>query len=306
MTEYTELQVEINPLWVELVSEILIEKIGCQGVVMEETNYKDEKIISTTQNIVKGYLWNDEQKPVEIEKIKNILQEERQKLIKSDIPEVSTGNWNITLKNVNDEDWAHSWKKFWHPMKIGNKIVICPSWEEYKAKENEIIIELDPGSAFGTGTHPTTRLCIIALEKYMKENDTIADVGTGSGILAVSAAKLGAKSIVGVDNDLSVIKVAEENAEKNNCLNKCTFYEGSARDVKGQYDIVVSNILAEIIVSIMNDLTKLVKSGGKLILSGIITQKADIVKQAAEQAGFRTVETMTEEEWVAIILERAA
>lgn len=304
MTEYTELQVEINPLWIELVSEILIEKIGCQGVVMEETNYKDEKIISESKNIVKGYLWHNGQKPAEIEKIKTILQGERQKLISSDISEDSLGAWNINCKNVNDEDWAHSWKKFWHPMKIGNKIVICPSWEEYKIKEDEIIIELDPGSAFGTGTHPTTRLCIVALEKYMKENDTVADVGTGSGILAVSAVKLGAKSIVGVDNDPSVIKVAEENAEKNNCLDKCTFYEGSAKDINGQYDIVVSNILAEIIVSIMDDLILLVKPEGKLILSGIISQKADMVKQVAEEAGFRTLETMTEEEWVAIILEK--
>jgi ribosomal protein L11 methyltransferase len=189
-------------------------------------------------------------------------------------------------------------------MKIGNKIVICPSWEQYKLNENEIKIELDPGSAFGTGTHPTTRLCIIALEKYLKQNDTVADVGTGSGILAISAVKLGAKSVIGVDNDPSVIEVAQENADKNNCSDKCAFYEGSAKDIKGQYDVVVSNILAEIIVSIMNDLISLMKTGGKIILSGIITQRADMVKQAAENSGLKIIETLIEEDWVAIIAEK--
>jgi len=304
MAEYTELQIEINPLWAEYVSEILIEIIGCQGVVTEETQYKDEIIIKSTQGTVKGYLWNYEQKPVDIQNINEILQKSRQELIDSNICEDSLGSWNVSFKNVEDEEWAHSWKKYWHPMKIGNKIVICPSWEKYEIKENEIKIELDPGSAFGTGTHQTTRLCIVALEKYLKENDTVADVGTGSGILAISSAKLGAKSVIGVDNDPSVIEVAQENAEKNNCLNQCTFYEGSAKDINGQYDTVVANILAEIIVSIMNDLISLAKEGGKIILSGIISQKADMVKEAAESSGLKIVETLTEEEWVAIIAEK--
>lgn len=304
MAEYTELQVEINPLWAEYVSEILIEKIGCQGVVTEETQFKDEEIIKSTKDTVKGYLWHNEQKPVDTENIKTTLQQSRQDLLDSGIQEDTLGSWDVTFKNVDDEDWAHSWKKYWHPMKIGNKIIICPSWEEYETKGEEMKIELDPGSAFGTGTHPTTRLCIVALENYLKENDTVADIGTGSGILAVAAAKLGAKSIIGVDNDPSVIEVAEDNAAKNNCSDKCSFYEGSAKDVKGQYDIVVANILAEIIVSIMNDLVPLIKSGGKIIFSGIITQKADMVKQSAEEAGLKIIETLTEEEWVAIIAKK--
>jgi len=304
MTQYIELQVEINTLWAEYVSNILIEKFGCQGIVTEETQYKDEKIIKSSENIVKGYIWLNEKEPADIEDIKRILQENRQELIDSGISEETLGSWNVICKNVEDEEWAHSWKRFWHPMKIGNKIVICPSWEEYEIKENEIKIELDPGSAFGTGTHPTTRLCIVALEKYLKENDTVADIGTGSGILAVSAAKLGAKFVTGVDNDPSVIEVAMDNATKNKCIDKCSFYDGSANDIKDKYDVVVANILAEIIISIMNDLVAIAKSGGKIIFSGIISQKADMVEHAALNSGLKIVEILFEDEWVAIIAEK--
>jgi ribosomal protein L11 methyltransferase len=304
MAEYTELQVEINPVWAEYVADILIKKIGCQGVVTEETSYKDEEITKSTKDLIKGYLWHKPQNPLNIEEIKTILYTSRQELIDTEIPAENLGSWNINFKEVEDEEWAHSWKKYWHPMKIGNKIVICPSWEQYEIQNEEIKIELDPGSAFGTGTHPTTRLCIVALEKYLKQNDSVADVGTGSGILAVAAAKLGAKSITGVDNDPSVIEVAIDNAAKNNCIDICNFYEGSAADVKNQYDVVVANILAEIIVSIMDDLVKLTKKGGKFIFSGIITQKSDMVKEKAISSGLKIIETIIEEEWVAIIAEK--
>lgn len=304
MAEYTELQVEINPVWAEYVAEVLIEKIGCQGVVTEETSYKDEEITKSTKDIVKGYLWHNDQKPIDLDNIKNILNISRQELIKTGISAENLGSWNLNIKEVEDEEWAHSWKKYWHPMKIGNKIVICPSWEQYEIKNDEIKIELDPGSAFGTGTHPTTRLCIVAIEKYLKNNNIVADVGTGSGILAVAAAKLGAKSITGVDNDPSVIDVAIENATKNNCIDICKFYEGSAADIKDQYDVVVANILAEVIVSIMDDLVKLAKQDGKFIFSGIITQKAEMVKEKAIGSGLKIIDIIDEEEWVAIIAEK--
>ncbi len=133
-------------------------------------------------------------------------------------------------------------------------LFICPSWEEYQVENNEIVINLDPGSAFGTGAHPTTRLCVQALDKilYGKSPSSvkIADIGTGSGILAIVGIKLGAESAVGVDNDASVISVAKENAEKNAVLDKCNFYTGVAADVEGQYEIVTANILAHIIIEL--------------------------------------------------------
>ena len=303
MTKYVELIVEINPLWSEYVSDILIKQIGCSGVVTEELEYQDEKVVNAKIDVIKGYLWIDESQYPDIDKIQEILYQHKEQLINSGINDQETGSWKVSIKEVEDEEWAHSWKRFWHPQKIGSKIVICPSWEDYDIAEDEIMIELDSGTAFGTGTHPTTRLCIMALEKYVKNADKIADIGMGSGILSIVGTRLGAINVVGVDNDPSVIKVARENAEKNTVSDKCMFYEGSAKDIKGEFEIVVANILAEVIVSIMDDLVSLVKKDGKLILSGIISEKAQFVKHAIPSE-FKVIETLEEDNWVAIVAEK--
>ena len=178
MTKHIEIIVQTQQLRAEYVSYILIETLGCKGTVIEDDR-------------VKGYLPLNER------------------------PDFSSlKDWEFTTKVINDEEWAQSWKKFWQPQKITSGIVICPSWEQYEPDNNEIIIKLDPGCAFGTGTHPTTRLCIQALEKITPAS-TMADIGTGSGVLSICAAKLGVKKVVGVDNDASVIPVAAENAQKN-------------------------------------------------------------------------------------------
>ena len=337
MSKSIELTVKTNPLWAEYVSDVLIGKIGCSGVVTDEKHYKDEVLIKENSDIVKGYLPFVEDMPVNLEKIQNILFQERQKLVSSGIEEQNLGEWIVSLTEIPDEEWAHSWKKYWHPQKISGKVVICPSWEEYKQNEDEIIITLDPGSAFGTGTHPTTRLCVQALEKILRHcepvpaiggacetihqsahnkwiassqaprNDNsikIADIGTGSGILAIAGIKLGADFAVGVDNDASVISVAVENAEKNNIADKCKFYTGVASDIKGEYEIVVANILAHVLIEAMPELVPLVKQGGKLILSGIILEKSQAVQNSCIQNGLKIVEVLQEENWVAIIAEK--
>jgi len=344
MSKSIELTVKVNPVWIEYVSDVLIEKIGCSGVVTDEKIYKDEVVIKDNGGIVKGYKAFVESTSVNIEEIQNILFQERQKLISSGIEEENLGAWTLSSLEISDDEWAHSWKQYWHPQKISEKIVICPSWEEYNAGDDEIIINLDPGSAFGTGTHPTTRLCVQALEKIIgllrhcesadkadeaihqsttnewiasltslrssgqalqaPRNDNyikIADIGTGSGILAVAGIKLGADFAVGVDNDASVISVAAENAEKNNAADKCKFYTGVAADVKGEYEIVTANILAHVLIEAMPELTPLVKQGGKLILSGIILEKSQDVQDSCIQNGLKIVEVLQEDSWVAII-----
>jgi len=304
MNKHIEISVNINPLATELASDFLINEIWCSGVLMEETHYEDLQIVSEVKDTVKGYLWLNQNKPVNIEQLQSQLWDYRRKLVESGISETNLGSWNLSVKEIEDEEWAHSWKKYWHPMKVSSKIVICPTWEKYSVKDDEIKIDLDPGSAFGTGTHATTRLCVQAIEKYLTPGDKIADIGTGSGILSIAGVKLGAQSAVGVDNDPSVIDVANDNATKNNVSDKITFYEGSAKDVKGQYEVVVANILAHVLIDIMSDLNNLLKPASKLILSGIISEKEQDVIVSAQSYGLKHIETLTEENWVAIVLEK--
>jgi len=333
MNKSIELTVKVNSVWVEYVSDLLIGKIGCSGVVTDEKLYNDEVLTKESNGVIKGYKPFIKDMPVNPEFIQDLLIQERTKLVSSGIDEQNLGEWTLSVAEISDDEWAHSWKKYWHPQKISEKIVICPSWEEYKASNDEIIINLDPGSAFGTGTHPTTRLCMQALEKIIgllrhcerseaihqttnnkwiassqaPRNDEyikIADIGTGSGILAVAGIKLGADFAVGVDNDASVISVAVENAEKNNVADKCKFYTGLATDVKDQYEIVVANILAHILIDAMPELVQLMKQSGNLILSGIIVEKSQDVCNSCIQNGLKVVEILQEDSWVAIIAKK--
>ena len=311
MSKSIELTVKVNPAWVEYVSDVLIEKLGCSGVVTDEKYYDDEILTKENTGIIKGYKTFIENMPVNQDFIQDTLLQERAKLVSLGIEAQNLGEWTVSLAEISDDEWAHSWKQYWHPLKISEKVVICPSWEEYKANNDEIIINLDPGSAFGTGTHPTTRLCVQALEQTIKASNPsnnsrikIADVGTGSGILAIAGIKLGADFAVGVDNDASVIYVAEENAKKNDLADKCTFYTGVTTDITGEYEIVVANILAHVLIEAMPELVALMKQSGKLILSGIILGKSKDVQDSCIQNGLKIVEVLQEDTWVAIIAEK--
>ena len=292
-----EIEISINPLCEEIISDFLINELKSEGVILKETYYEDEKIISETQGIIKAFF---DKLPENLEKK---LQERKSFLKDAGIDEANLGKWSIeNIIKIEDENWAHNWKKYWDVQKIGEKTIICPSWLECTPKDNEIKIELDPGSAFGTGTHPTTRLCIKALEKYVNKNTTVADVGTGSGILAIASKMYGASTVVGVDNDASVIQVAKDNAEHNG-ISDITFYEGSASDIDQKFDIVAANILANVIVSIMDDLAKLCLNSSKLILSGIMTDQNERVINSLKQHNFEVSEILSEENWSAIIAQ---
>lgn len=304
MSTHIELTVNINPLYSEYLSEFLITEIGCAGVVTEESTYKMDECLSHDVDRVKGYLWFDPENKPNFEAIQQQLWQEKHRLEEEFLSGQDTGSWNLQVKEIADEEWAHSWKKYWHTQKISDKIVINPSWEEYQPAEGELVISLDPGIAFGTGTHQTTRLCARALEKYMQPDMTVADIGTGSGILCIVAAKLGAKEIIGVDNDKSVISVAKENADINAVGENCIFYEGSATDVENTYDVVVANILAHVLIDMMADLEKLVRKGGYLILSGIINEKAEDVVTAVKANGLHHIETTIDGDWSAVIAQK--
>ncbi|SEM30130.1 [LSU ribosomal protein L11P]-lysine N-methyltransferase [Mesobacillus persicus] len=216
---------------------------------------------------------------------------------------IDLGENKVSLNEVHEEEWATAWKKYYNPVKISEKFTIVPTWEEYTpVSSDELIIELDPGMAFGTGTHPTTVLCIQALERTVKSGDRIVDVGTGSGVLSIAAAKLGAEKVEALDLDEVAVHVARENAELNKVQDVVDIRQNNLLEgVEGEKDIVVANILAEVILRFVDDAKKIVKKDGYFISSGIIEQKKDVVKDAILKAGFTIEETIVMEDWVAII-----
>lgn len=219
---------------------------------------------------------------------------------------LNVGRNEIKTSEVDDEDWATAWKKYYHPVKISGRFTIVPTWEEYEPVDSdELIIELDPGMAFGTGTHPTTVLCMQALEKYVKKDDIVVDVGTGSGVLSIGAAMLGAKSVQALDLDLIAVTVAKENIELNNVEKVIEVNHGNLLEsVKIQPNIIIANILAEVIMSFSADAATLLPEDGLFIVSGIIGEKRDLVKNDLLEKGFEIIESVLMEDWVAIIAKK--
>ena len=307
MKDYYEISVNINPAAIELVTDVFFEQFECEGVIQAEEKYKDLELIETTNNIAKGYILFEEEKfaPLDIQKI---FYNAREDLIEKGFSEEELGSWSIDAKKVVNQDWSKKWKEHWKPTRASEHIVICPSWEDYALKKDEILIHLDPGSAFGTGTHATTQLCIQAIEKYVKDGDFVADIGTGSGILAIAAVKCGASRAVGIDNDPLVIDVAIDNAQVNNVLSKIEFEHKTADELlknhSSEFDFVAANILHNVLAEIMEDLKGLMKSGAYMVLSGILDEKKQVVYDAIEKHGLCIVETLKQENWIAIVVKK--
>jgi ribosomal protein L11 methyltransferase len=235
--------------------------------------------------------------------------------------QIEEGLWRLSLlyplpepqiRTLRDEDWAHAWKKFYKPLRIGRRVILKPSWEEYPTQPGDLVIELDPGMAFGTGLHPSTRLCIAALEEVVRPGDTVLDLGTGSGVLALVAAKLGAGSILATDIDTLAVRVANENAALNGITvgDALRIEHGSVPAGKpGDFQVIVANILAEVLVGLFAGqygdppLAEPLAPGGHLILSGILSERAEIVVAAAEHHGLRIVDRKTEGDWVALVAQ---
>lgn len=210
----------------------------------------------------------------------------------------------LSLVGINEEDWANEWKKYYRPIKTGNQIVIVPMWQQYMPADGELIVKMDPGMAFGTGTHETTRLCASMLEKHLKPGDRMLDVGTGSGILAVCASKLGASQINAYDIDPVAVRVARENATANDCHNIACEVSDLLASVsldEGPYDIACANIVAEIIIRMAPDISRYLKKGALLITSGIIDRYADDVISAMEASGLSLYDRVSENGWHAIV-----
>lgn len=214
---------------------------------------------------------------------------------------IEVGEGTVTTADKKEEDWANTWKQYYKPTHIGDSIVIKPTWENYEKKDNEFVIDLDPGMAFGTGTHETTRLCAMALEKYVKEDSTVFDIGTGSGILALIASKLNAKYALGVDLDPVAVESAKKNVELNDVSNIEIVYGDLVEVVEGKADIVVANILAEVVCILTDDVKKVLKKDGIYISSGIINERKPMVIEKLLEQGFEIIEETQEGEWNCIV-----
>lgn len=216
---------------------------------------------------------------------------------------IDLGRLEITTSNVDEEDWSTAWKKYYHPTKIGERLIVVPCWEDYALKEGEVQVTLDPGMAFGTGTHETTRLCMKLLDKVITKDSTLLDIGTGSGILAITALLLGAKSALGVDIDELSVKVAKENADLNKVGDKIELVCGDLTEkISGTFDVLTANIVADVIIRLSHDVKQFMHEGSNLIVSGIITERCDEVITALEKVGLTITERAEENGWVALLL----
>lgn len=307
---WTEVTVKTTTEAVEAISNILLEE-RCGGIMIEDPkDFLFQKKNELDWDYVEEEVFNKSNQDGVL--IKTYIPEERNVLelvetIKAKISLLPSfgldiGEGTVSLSNVNESDWANEWKKYYKPTKIGQKIVVKPTWEDYEKQECDLIIELDPGMAFGTGTHETTSMCIRELEKYVDKTKRVFDIGCGSGILAIAAAKLGAKEVVAGDLDEVAVKVSKENCELNNVSDKVIVKHGSLFEVvEGKANVIVANIIADIIKILANDVSKFLSEDGVFISSGIIHAKIDEVVEALEKNGFEIVEIVKLGEWSAIV-----
>lgn len=301
---YFELRLKINPDMEDLISEIFFDNFDCEGVVLAEETYKDLEMVSTTEGTLKIFLKDDDSITFEDMKydVENVLDLYREEFLSRGLTDEELGSWDFELEEKKSEDWSQKWKEKWDVTHVTDKIAVVPDWIDYVPKKGEVIIKLEPGCAFGTGTHQTTQLCMKALEKYMKPDDKVADIGMGSGILSILAKKLGASYVYGCDTDDTVIEVAKENAKKNGV--DAIFELGTADKVNEKFDFVCANILHFVLAEIMGDLKNLMKKGAIMSLSGILDEKKQMVIDAYEKENLELIEEIHQDQWTSFVVKR--
>lgn len=286
----------------------IFHELGAGGVVIEDPQliamyakrgqWDDhefsEDLLEKEEVVVKGYLPLDQYVLQKLEELKQELQYLQFRM--NNIP------IELNVSEVQEEDWANSWKAYFKPEKIGSQTVIKPTWEEYCPQADDLIIELDPGMAFGTGNHATTVLCIKLLEEYVKSGMEVFDVGTGSGVLSILAAKLGGQTVQAFDFDTVAIEAARENVRLNGLEKTVQVYHSDLlAQAEGKADLIVANIVADIIIRLTPDVPAKLKENGIFISSGIIAERKDDVLQTLDEYGFEVLEIKEEAGWVAIV-----
>ncbi len=282
----------------DMIADVFYD-FGLQGVVVEdpriepEGGWPEDVLARPDHYTVTGYLPADDR----IEERCQVL-EERLRGLKEKLGLI----YQMSYKELDEEDWAHSWKAFFWPQKLGNNLVVKPTWREYPTDTGELVIELDPGMAFGTGTHPTTTLCAVMIEKYLKWGDTFLDVGTGSGILIIAAAMLGAGRACGVDNDPLAVEIAAQNLKLNGLQGRHiqVLCGDLTTNIREEYDLVTANILSHVILKLLADVERVLKPGGIFICSGITEGNKEQVVTSMQEKGFNILEIESKDDWVAI------
>lgn len=307
MDTWQELTIEVDRESEEATANILIES-GCQGVVIDDSadylgqvgiygeifpEVKQEKQVRIT-----GYYPDT----VDMEVVKVQVHARLKELTDFGL---ETGQVCLTQQELAEQDWVDNWKKYFEPARITHDLTIVPSWTEYEATAGEKLIKLDPGMAFGTGTHPTTKMSLFALEQVLRGGETVLDVGTGSGVLSIASSLLGAKKIYAYDLDEIAVRVAQENIELNANMENIQVATGDLlRGVDIKANVIVANILADILVNLTDDAYRLLKNEGYLIMSGIISEKWNMVRESVEAAGFFLETHMIQGEWHACVFKK--
>lgn len=304
--DWIEISIATTSEAVEAISGILYNT-GVQGVAIEDPediefkkkhpgdwDYFDNNLLKVKDyTLITAYYKYDEKFNDNLDYIKKAI---------DDLPNfgIDKGRGEVKVSKVNEEDWENNWKKYYKPTKVGDKIVIVPIWEEYTKNPSEIIVKMDPGMAFGTGTHETTRMCIRMLEKYVDNNSVVFDIGTGSGILSITAKKLNAKNVIGVDLDPVAVKSAKENIKYND-IKDIEILHGDLMDViSGKADIIVANIIADIIIPLSEQIKKFLNPDGVFISSGILKERKQDVVNKLEECKFNIEDIQEDGEWVCI------
>jgi ribosomal protein L11 methyltransferase len=299
---WIEIKLSVDGEAAEAVAELL-QRYGHQGVAVEREGimpecWSDDELPPAERLTVRAYIPDDERVQEAKTQLESALGHMRL-MYPMPTPEYTT---------VDDEDWAEAWKAHYQPVRLGRNILIRPIWIELETQPNDIEIALDPGMAFGTGTHPTTQLCLAALEDLVQPGALALDLGCGSGILSIAAAKLGAKSILALDNDPIAVTATAENARQNGVSDKVVAQVGSLENIISsarRFDIIAVNILARIIIEMCGEkLGQTVRPGGLAIFSGIIEDQADDVETALRQTGLEPYARRKQGDWVAIEARR--
>lgn len=287
----------------EMAAEIIAAgffELDLKGVMIEspavelpEGAFYDGDLIMPKENAVSSVLPETRELPGKIENLRVIL---------DDLAKSAGFTYELKFETLDERDWAEAWKEHFYPIRLSDRIVIKPTWREFRPQGRDLIVEIDPGMAFGTGSHPTTAMCVSLIEDYLAGGQTVLDIGSGSGILMLAALKLGAGFVAGVDNDPVAVDVATENMQVNHIepARYRLMCGHLAKDEHQHFDMVTANILAPIIKELLPDMPKVLKKGGVAIFSGILNRDRDEMEAVVAFHGFQLLETRVEQDWIAI------